>query len=306
MDLMKKLALLPVPRMTRFTAVVAIAMAAGHLVQTLAAEKPLIATVARAGALPTHIVQLSSGGPTEPMTLPVNPEPHLRSIEQPNPVPACPVDLVLKGRAAGMIEVTLTAPCRGSERVVLRQADLAITARLGADGKATVTLPALAEDGRVAVLFGDGLHLEQTVAMPEAASLRRIGVQWQGGDAFALHAFQNGADFDQAGDISYDNRGDATLASGGFLTVLGDSGVENPLMAEIYTYPRVTVQDPQIVLEAAVLPETCGHDLLGEVLTSRSGRVEATDLTLAMPDCSGVGDFLVLKNLASDMKIAAN
>jgi hypothetical protein len=288
MSLREKLVALPIPRIARLTAVVAIAMAAGHLVQSMAAHQPAAPVMAEAEVLPTHIVQLSSTGVTEPALPMPNPEPHVLALEA---APVCETALTLRALPQGMMDVVLQAPCHTGQRVVLRQADLAITLKLGADGKAALVLPALTVDGVVSVLFGDGTRVQQALAMPEVATLKRFGVQWQGADAFALHAMEQGADYGQL--------------SGGVLTQLGDATVDNPLLAEIYTYPSQAAQ-PDIVVEAAILPETCGHDLLGEVLISQDGRVTATDLTLSMPDCSAVGDFLVLKNLASDMKIAAN
>ncbi len=287
---MKKL---PIPRLARFTAVVAVAMAAGHLAQTLAAHQlPAVAAAARQG-LPIHIVQLSSGGGDEaPWT---GPAPAIATTA------ACPVDLSLNALPQAMLSVRLTAPCRQGERVVLHQAGLAVTGRVGADGKLTATLPAFTAEGAVAVLFADGSRVDQSLTMPDATAFKRFGVQWQGAEAFRLHGMENGADFDQPGDISRQNP-----VGAGFLTVLGDASVPNPLLAQVYTYPVDTTVKSEIVLEAAVLPGTCGHDLLADVLTSQSGQAQTTDLTLAMPDCSGVGDFLVLKNLASDLKIAAN
>jgi hypothetical protein len=306
MSLISRLPPMPIPRLARFMAVVAIAMAAGHLAQTLAHRKPDVAVVMGATTLPTHIIQLSSDGTADALPLAADPEPHLLAVESPNPLPNCKAVLTLSARPMAMIDVAVFAPCHQGQRIVLHQAGLAVTGKIGADGRLQAQLPALTADGTISILFGDGAKIEQAVAVPDATALRRFGVQWQGGDAFVLHAMENGADFGQPGDIWRDNRGNATLASGGFLTLLGDKTVDNPLLAEVYTFPTDDMKSRQIVLEAAVLPDTCGHDLLGEVLTSQSGRVQARDLTLAMPDCTGVGDFLVLKNLASDMKIAAN
>ena len=298
MTLRTKIALLPLHGIARFAAVGAIAVAAGHLAQTLAAREPV--PVVAAVTVPTHIVQLSSEGAPEPVVGRIDPEPHLVALETTGQI-ACPVDLTLSALPDAMILVTLSAPCRQGQRVVLRQSNLAVTERIGADGWLTVTLPALTVEGGVAVLFADGSRVQQGLMVPEAASLRRFGVQWQGADAFALHAIAQDSDFDTPGDIWQPNPGTAQT---GFMTVLGNPQVENPLLAQIYTYPPLAV--PQIVLEAAVLPETCGQDLLGEVLTAEGGQVKAVDLTLAMPDCSGIGDYLVLKNLASDVKVAAN
>jgi hypothetical protein len=312
MSVLNKLLELPMRRVARFLAVIAIAMAAGHLVQTLAGRKPALQAQA-ATNLPKDIVQLSAGGGDEPMMVLTHvaaPEDFLdagKTIDRvraaANVAPVCGTELALQVRPAGMIGVVLTAPCRSQQRVVLHHAGLAITGKIDADGHLVTDLPALSVGAVVQILFLDGTKIEQAVTVPDVATLRRFGVQWQGAEAFAVHGFQGGADLGQPGDISATNVGSA---QGGTMTVMGDTTVENPLLAQIYTYPSDSTQSVDVVLEAAVTQATCGHDLLGEAIFSEDGRATITDLTLAMPDCSGVGDFLVLKNLASDMKIAAN
>jgi hypothetical protein len=314
-------------RIARVVAVLAIAIAAGHLVQTLAARKPA-RHVENETKTPVKIVQLSAGAneaglvaplPAPPVSQLVAPLPVASPVEPlplttpvaPLPVvtppaPACITALDLQQQPGAMIGVALTATCHPNERVVLRHAGMAITARTGADGTLTTALPALASAGKVDVLFTDGSKAETALAMPETVLLRRFGVQWQGPVAFVVHGFQNGADYGEAGDISPLNPGKPAAAAGGFLSLLGDSSVENPLMAQIYTYPMDTTVSSDVVVEAAVTGSTCGHDLLGETLTSARGQSKATELTLAMPDCTAVGDFLVLKNLATDLKIAGN
>lgn len=312
----RKLPPIPVPRLARFLAVIAIAMAAGHLVQTLAARKP-VSIAAAMTSKPRDIVQLSAGSAAEPvirMPQSVGPmnviavagsskelEPH--PLPQMAAAPECQVDLALDVQSAAMIGVMLSAPCHANERVVLRHAGLAVTARLDAKGGLTQSLPALISAAKVEVMFGDGETIDGALDIPEAASLRRFGVQWQGSEAFLVHGFENGADFGQAGHVSAANLG---RAEDGQLVVLGDSTVDVPLLAQIYTYPARAGQVAEVMIEAAVTEANCGHELLGETIASGEDRVQIIELTLAMPECSGVGDFLVLKNLASDMKIAAN
>jgi len=307
MSLLQKMPTLSIQKTARFTAVVAIAMAAGHLVQTLAARKPAPAPVVAAVVTePTNIVQLSSLGTAEPDVVAVDAEQHIRALEEPSHVPDaapdCRAKLAVTPGIKGMMQVALTAPCNPMERVVLRHAGLAVTGKIGPDGALNLTLPALQTNSAVEVGFADGSKVLQPVTVPDAAQFHRFAVQWQGADAFAIHALVSGADYGQPGDIWQDNPQDPAQAKGGFLTVLGDETVENPLLAEVYTYAAAPAD---ILVEAAVLDENCGKDLLADVLESHDGRVRVTDLTLAMPECSGVGDFLVLKNLASDMKIAA-
>ena len=312
---LKRLSPIPVPRLARFLAVIAIAMAAGHLVQSLAARKPAIKAAAVIG-MPQGIVQLSASStvldiraplPALPMDIvavsgaatEMEPLPQAQVATAPD----CQVDLALDSQPAAMIGVLLLAPCHAGERVVLRHAGLAFTARLGADGKLQHVLPGLVSEARVEIMFADGETVDGALDMPEAAALRRFGVQWQGSEAFVVHGFQNGADFGEPGHISpaYLGRPD-----GGQLVLLGDSTVDLPLLAQIYTFPATRGQSAEVMIEAAVTAATCGHELLGETIASGANQVQITELTLAMPDCSGIGDFLVLKNLASDMKIAAN
>ena len=315
MLILQKLPPIPIPRLARFLAVIAIAMAAGHLVQTLAARKPAARAVA-ATSTPQGIVQLSAGSPAEQAVIVPQTSKPLDFItaasaeavlEQRAAAPivaeACPVDLALDVQPAAKIGIVILAPCHAQERVVLRHAGLAVTAKLGPDGRLNSVLPALMTAARVEILFADGHTVDGSLDMAEAATLRRFGVQWQGAEAFVVHGFENGADFGQPGHVSPVNLGSR---GGGSLALLGDGTVKVPLMAQIYTFPAAPGQSAEVVIEAAVTEATCGHDLLAETIASNQDHVEVTDLTLAMPDCSGVGDFLVLKNLASDMKIAAN
>ena len=306
MTLSIKMQPLQLRRIARILAVLAIALAAGHLVQSLAARKP-VHQVQASDRTPVKIVQLSAGSNDAGLVVPLLAPEVARPLTVAKPVaPVCNTVLGLRQQPGAMIGIALTAPCHKAERVVLRHAGLAVTAVIGADGGLATQLPAMATDGKIEILFRDGSTVAAGLAMPEVVLMRRFGVQWRGVAAFDVHGFQNGADYGQTGDISPVNPGMAVAATGGFLSVLGDASVDNPLMAEVYTYPMDPTAQTQVVVEAAVTAATCGHDLLGQTLMSERGAGAAADLTLAMPDCSGIGDFLVLKNLATDMKIAAN
>ena len=222
------------------------------------------------------------------------------------PVPAqeadtCSTQLDLIPQPGAMIGLTLLAPCHPDERVVLRHAGLAVTGKTSASGALFATIPALTAVSQVEVMFPSGEVTKAQVGMPEITKMQRFIVQWQDGDAFQLHGFENGAGYDQPGHVSASYPGKA--GDGAFLTLLGDSTTNLPLLAEAYTFGADTTA--QIVLEAAVTEATCGREILGETIMASDGSVEITDLSLAMPDCSAVGDILVLKNLVQDMKLAA-
>lgn len=220
----------------------------------------------------------------------------------------CAVSLDLAAEPAAMIAVTLMAPCQPNKRVVLRHAGLAVTGKTSGTGALFVLLPALNSTASVSVRFPDDQTFTKDLYLPEADTLRRFGVQWLGDDAFQLHAFENGSDYGETGDVSAADPQQYLAGqpqTGGYLAVLGDDQVDQPMLAEVYTYPTAPNIDVRIVVEAAVTKGTCGREILGETLADRGGDVTITDLTLAMPDCTGIGDILVLKNLDPDLTIAS-
>lgn len=221
---------------------------------------------------------------------------------------ACDATLDLMTEANAMIGITLLAPCHPNQRVVLRHAGLAVTGQTTSTGALFTALPALEVDATVEVSLADGTDASGKIAVPELATLRRFGVQWQADDAFQVHAFENGAAYGAPGHVSAADpqRPAAGMqATDGFLSLLGDATTENPLLAEVYTFPADLAAKPEVVVEAAVTDKTCARELLGETLSSSGGSVFVTDLTLAMPECDAVGDYLVLKNLFLDLNMAS-
>ncbi len=250
-----------------------------------------------------------SAGPTAAIQAPVLPEMATPEAMVAAQAPeSCPVTLDLIAEENAMVGLTLLAPCHPNERVVVKHAGLAVSGLTTANGALFTGIPALETPALVQVLFADGSLNDASIDIPEVGDLRRFAVQWQADDAFQLHAFENGAGYGGVGHVSgADPHRPAAgaPAKGGFLTLLGDSTTENPLLAEVYTYPGVVNASPDVVIEVAVTPATCGRELLGETLTSTAGNVSVTDLTVAMPECDAVGDYLVLKNLVPDMNIAS-
>ena len=141
----------------------------------------------------------------------------------------------------------------------------------------------------------------------QLANLRRFAVQWIDQDTFGVNAFEAGPGYDGVGHISATNPGKLPLtgsADGGYLMILGDAEATPAMLAEVYTYPARIAEPVEISVEAEVTTTTCGRDLLGEVITSDRGRSEVSDLVLAMPDCTAIGDIQVLKNPMPDLTLA--
>ena len=324
-------------RLSLVVAIMSVALGAGHLVQNVLITPVKLAS-APADLLPVDITLLAAWPDVGlPDVIPVAfvlPTPSFAatatddaaSIFTPPDDPILqaelgtnpPVRTILAGKCAmtfdlvaepaAMIGLTLAAPCRANERVVLRHDGLAVTGKTSGTGALFVSLPALSSTATVTVRFRDDQSVAATVTIPDAADVRRFGVQWMGDDAFQLHAFEDGVDYGEPGHVS---AADPQLPlagqalSGGFLSVLGNDQVEFPMLAEVYTYPVTSTAPVRIVVEAAVTKGTCAREILGETLAGTGGITTMTELTLAMPDCSAVGDILVLKNLDPDLKIAA-
>lgn len=220
----------------------------------------------------------------------------------------CPVTLDVFAAPGATLDVALLAPCHAGERIVLRHGGLAVTGKASVAGSLAASLPGLDKDGSVSVIFADGTRIDAAAALTDLGSFRRFGVQWQGNDAFAVNAFEGGAEFGAPGHIWSDNLFQSApgAAMGGFLLVLGDPAVENPMLAEVYTFPTDAALSVDMTVEAAVTASTCDREMLGELLLSEGGTATATDLTMAMPGCDAVGDVLVLNNPVEDLKLAAS
>ncbi len=314
-------------KLTLLVATGALALGAGHVVQKRAAERMAaaqpdltVSSITPVAAGPDRVEIPATAPKVELPPLPVSvvdapPAPETPVLAAADPAPEmqppvaaaapevqdCPVQLSLIPQAGGMIGLSLLAPCHSEERIVLRHAGVAVTGKTSASGAYFGALPALTQTAEVEVLFSSSDRAKAELAIPEAAQLRRFVVQWQDADAFQLHAFESGAGYNQPGHYSAAFAG--TPGQGAFMTLLGDSTTDLPLLAEVFTY--APGQDAEIVLEAAVTETTCGREIIGETVMAEAGVVDLADLSLAMPGCEAIGDILVLKNLVQDMKLAA-
>ena len=278
---------------------------------TLPAQTPS-PSVNPASVAPTTsnlVPQRPGTAPSQPPTVVATTEPKASIVPKAMeplllPEVSCAQEMDLAVRPDAIVELTLLAPCHPDERLVVRHGGLAITAKTTASGSAYLQLPALNVAGDVLVRFADSTEIKGNVAVPEAASLRRFAVDWMADDTFGVHAFENGAGYGDPGHVSAANPGKLPMSdtpTGGYLMILGEADVVQPMLAEVYTYPRDVSVPVEVSVEAEVTAATCGRELLGEAITSRAGTARVSDLALAMPDCTALGDVLVLNNLVSDL-----
>lgn len=229
------------------------------------------------------------------------------------PAVSCMIKSSALVEAGAMVRLNVHAPCLPNERAVVHHNGMMFTAFTDDTGALTALVPALSEAAVLIVEFASG---EGAVATAEVASLMfydRVVLQWAGTTGFGLHAREYGAEYGSDGHVWSGAARDATvvaLGEGGFITRLGTDDSLAPRIAEVYTFPTGSASqsgDVALSVEAEVTAENCGQDIEAQSLEVQpDGTVRTQYLTLPVPDCSTIGDFLVLNNLVDDLKIAAN
>ncbi|MGK7650899.1 hypothetical protein ACSQ76_00180 [Roseovarius sp. B08] len=224
------------------------------------------------------------------------------------------IEMTARPAAAAMVQLDLTAPCQADTQFTLHHNGMMFSAITGVDGTWSMQVPALAQNAVFIAAFDNSEGAVANAIVDTLDYYDRYVVQWQGRSGMELHAMEYGADYGEQGHVWYDAARDAASAAsgeGGFLLRLGHGVIEETtLMAEVYTFPsRDAVRDGevQVSLETEINAANCGRDIEAQTLIKPgAGEISARDLTMAIPECDAVGDFLVLKNLYEDLKIARN
>lgn len=266
-----------------------VALAAGQYLQTSSAESAIVAAPVPPARLPPPL-RIAAGTPlpeSDPIAIPASltedkPDANASQPILPTPAPAavsdpCPVTLDVFANTDAMLSLSLTAPCRPNEGVVVSHATLGVTYQTTATGALFVDIPALDAKGDIKIRFPDGTELRAEAPVPELAQIRRFALQWIEGDSF-------------------------TLATRAPVITLGTAATVLPMYAQVVTLPS---PDTPLAIESAVTETNCGHEALGAAFYSDGGEVRIADLSLALPDCDSAGGFVVLNNPVADMKLAA-
>lgn len=217
---------------------------------------------------------------------------------------ACSEDMALIAQPGAMLDLGLLAPCRPGQRVLIRHGGLVVTGKTSAAGTLIASIPALSDPAEITLAFADGSTVSATIAVPDLAGFDRFGVQWMEGDAFQLHALHRKTGAEVSGETTA-----KPSPQGGFLNRLGDAAAQRPLLAEVYTFPagtRALSGEVDLAIESAVTPATCGREILGETMQLTGGRLVLRDLTIEMPGCEAVGEYVVLPNPVAPEKLASN
>lgn len=246
----------------------------------------------------------------------------VESADEPVPLPdeqaseaqSCDIIANAQATSAATVALDIVAPCHTSERVTIHHNGMFFTELTDTSGKLSLEVPSLAEQAVYIFAFSDGQGAIAQTDIPNLTAFNRVVLQWRGQAAgFGLHAREFGAEYGEEGHIwrgsqiaSMDRLIEGT---GGFLHSLGNVAVVEPHIAEIYTFPAdMSGRNGQIDLtvEAEVTARNCGLEIEAQTLErDAAGRLRTQNLTLAMPGCDAIGDYLVLNNVLEDMKVAA-
>ncbi len=272
--------------------------------ETVAAPVPLSAVISaeEAPLPPVENIEMAAAGPGEPA-----PAAPLSEPER-----ACDATMTAVPKAAAMVYLAL-ASCQPGARVTIHHNGMMVQGVTDAKGALEMTLPALAAQALYIAEFPNRDGAVAQAVVEGFTDFDRIVLQWRGAAGFLLSAQEFGAAFGEAGHRDRDAPGtldDVVAGASGVVTQHGDAALPDGLRAEAYTFPRgVAKQSGTIALsvEAQVTAENCGKDIAAQSLQLIAGDgLEVRELTLGMPDCDAVGDYIVLKNMAEDLKIAAN
>ncbi|MFV0514532.1 MAG: hypothetical protein ACK5MY_13030 [Jhaorihella sp.] len=219
----------------------------------------------------------------------------------------CGVKARAEPAAMASVDLSVSAPCFGNERVTIHHSGMIFTDTTDDSGSLTLNIPALSERAVFIVAFATGKGAVATAQVAGLDSVDRVVLQWSGHSGFELHALEPGASYGDPGHVWFGS--DPGKTGTGSMRRLGDADMLAPQMAEIYSFPAgasPTSGTVALSVEAEVTDANCGRDIAAQSLELRAGSgLHTRDLVLSVPECSARGDFLVLNYLFDDLKIAA-
>jgi hypothetical protein len=226
---------------------------------------------------------------------------------------ACTIVADARPVAAAMVNVTLNAACLPNERLSIHHSGMIFTQVTSDTGALDITVPALSEDAFFVFAFGNGDGAVAQTVVEDLGDYSRVVLQWKGQSGFEIHARERGADYGEPGHIWRDAPGsiaDAVTGKGGVLTRHGDMKSTEPLLAEVYSFPTgASAQPGDVVLsvETQVNTANCGLEIEAQAFElDTNGEIKTQNVTMSVPTCDSIGDFLVLNNLVADLKVASN
>ena len=224
----------------------------------------------------------------------------------------CVPDLNAEVVDAAMVSLVLDAPCSANSVATIHHQGMIFSVVVDQNGIAVIQVPALAENAVFIAELPGGSGAAAIATVPELINFDRAVLQWQGQTGLQIHALEFGATYEEDGHVwaASSRSPEAALSGeGGFMVSLGAAEVDNAHYAEVYTFPSGMISgsgEVEITVEAEILPTTCGREISAQTIQIAPGSEPyALDLTMTLPGCETVGEFLVLKNMLESLTLAS-
>lgn len=230
-----------------------------------------------------------------------------------DPIIKCPVTLTGAPRPLAMVRLSMEVSCMPGAMVTLHHNGMMFTETLDDAGAMTLDVPALDNNAVFIAALDNGEGAVAVVPVPDLDQYARVAVQWEGPLGVELHAREFGADYGSEDHHWSGAVGDSELAlegRGGFITRLGNGGITDRMSVEVYTFPSAATRktgNVQLSVESEITAQNCGQTVAAQTLEVSEGAdaPRVRDLTIDMPGCDAVGDYLVLQTIIEDLKVAA-
>lgn len=226
--------------------------------------------------------------------------------------PSCEIKLTATPASHATILTELDAPCRPNAIVTFDHEGMSFRLMTDERGQVRVSIPALQAEALVIAAFDDGKGAAAMTGVQDLIMYDRAVLQWQGETDLQLHAREFGAAYGEPGHIWAATMTDPLTSDtgmGGMFTRLGNADLPQSLMAEVYTYPSaMTARDGDISLsvEAEVTARNCGREISAQTIQIRPMLdISKEVMSLTLPECDAMGEFLVLKNMLEDLTLAS-
>lgn len=218
---------------------------------------------------------------------------------------ACAQTLTLSPGPAATVELSLASECHAGAPVRITHDALSFSERLDDDGALEMSFPALAADARVTVTLPTGETLRADARITDIADHARTALVWEGAEAFALHAYHDGAAHGERAHRHAEAPFDASTP-GAFIVALGDPALDGAARAEVHSHPRDTAQPVRFAIEARQTPDSCGRELAARVVIdggAAGSRIE--DLSVQMQDCDAPRGAFALMPIPQAVRVAS-
>jgi hypothetical protein len=187
-----------------------------------------------------------------------------------------------------MFAVTLDAPCKPYENIVIHYAGLTFDVTTSVTGQAVFDLPAMATSAKLESVFKDGTQRSTLLEAPDLSDYARVAVAWT--DALDMRLTANAP----------------THMPVSFYT-LGQEDRRTVQILSHHQSPEARRAVIRLGVAAPITAQNCGQERHAMVRHLQPDMPPISyELVLAATSCDQVGGNLELKNVLQDLKLAAN